>query len=359
MKQLLSGLDLSIVIPVLLLCTISLVTLGSINIDFFKSQFAFFILSCVALLLFSQLDYKVLRFQGKFFYIVSLAILTLLLFIGFESRGAVRWLDIFGFRIQFSEVFKPFLIISFAAFLSERTTSLRTFILTLVFLLPIAFLIFKQPDLGSAIIYGFVVVLTLITYGFSLWWFFIGLVFLGITLPFFYTHLHEYQKQRLLTFFSPSSDPLGTSYNSIQAVIAVGSGMFFGKGFSQGTQSSLRFLPERHTDFIFATLSEDLGFFGSTVLFVCFAYLFYRLYVLFVNCDDTFGKMIVAASLFLLLVQFFVNVGMNIGLLPIVGVTLPFVSYGGSSLLSNFIIVGILCSISKGMGRSRGALEIR
>ncbi len=359
MKQLLSGLDFSIVVPVVLLCMISLVTLASINIDFFKSQAIFFVLSCIALIIFSNIDYRVLRFQGKLFYIVSLVVLILLLFIGFESRGAVRWLDIFGFRIQFSEVFKPFLIVSLAAFLAARDTSFRTFLLTLLLLSPIAFLIFKQPDLGSALIYSFVVLLTLVTYGFSLWYFFIGLILLVISLPIAYTQLHDYQKHRLLTFISPSSDPLGISYNSIQAVIAVGSGMFFGKGFSQGTQSSLRFLPERHTDFIFATLSEDLGFFGSLVLFACFAYLFYRLYMLFVQCDDRFAKMLVAASFFLLLVQFFVNVGMNIGLLPVVGVTLPFVSYGGSSLLSNFIIIGILCSISKGMSKSRGTLEIR
>jgi len=251
------------------------------------------------------------------------------------------------------------LIISLATFITTRDTSFRTLTLIFVFLTPILFLIIKQPDLGSAIIYGLVVVLTLITCGFSLWWFFIGFMGTVISSPFIFSHLHGYQKQRVLTFFAPGSDPLGTSYNSIQAMIAVGSGMFFGKGFSQGTQSSLRFLPERHTDFIFATLSEDLGFFGSLVLFACFAFLFYRLYILFVKCDDPFAKIFVVASFFLLLIQFFVNVGMNIGLLPIVGVTLPFVSYGGSSLLSNFIIIGILCSISKGIDRSRGTLEIR
>lgn len=359
MKQLLSGLDLGIIAPVLLLCAISLVTLFSVNGEFFKSQLIFLILSFIVLLFVSHLDYKLLRFQGKFFYIVSLVILTLLLFIGFESRGAVRWLDVFGFRIQFSEIFKPFLIVSLAAFLTSRDTLFRNFLLTFAFLFPVVFLIFKQPDLGSAIIYGSVTMLTMITYGFSLWYFFLGFVAVLIFLPFLFSRLHDYQKERLFTFITPGKDPLGTSYNAIQAVIAVGSGMFFGKGFSQGTQSSLRFLPERHTDFIFATLSEDLGFFGSLVLFACFAYLFYRIYLLFVQCDDPFAKMLVAASFFLLLIQFFVNVGMNIGLLPVVGVTLPFVSYGGSSLLSNFIVVGILCSVSKGIGKSRGTLEIR
>lgn len=359
MKQLLSGLDLGIIIPILVLTAISLATLFSINVSFFKSQLTFFILSFAALLLFSHIDYKMLRFQGTFFYILSLVVLALLLIVGFESRGAVRWIDIFGFRIQFSEIFKPFLIVSLAAFLITRQVSFRTLVFTLAFLLPIVFLIFKQPDLGSALIFAFVTILTLLIYGFSFWWFLIGALLSGILFPFLFLHLQDYQKQRVLTFFAPGKDPLGTSYNAIQAVIAVGSGMFFGKGFSQGTQSSLRFLPERHTDFIFATLSEDLGFFGAIVLLLCFAFLFYRLYLLFLQCDDPFAKLLTAGAFSLLLVQFFINIGMNIGLLPIVGVTLPFVSYGGSSLLSNFILIGILCSISKGISRSRGTLEIR
>jgi rod shape determining protein RodA len=169
--------------------------------------------------------------------------------------------------------------------------------------------------------------------------------------------LHEYQRQRILTFLDPGKDPLGTSYNVIQSVIAVGSGMLMGRGLGQGTQSGLRFLPERHTDFIFATISEQLGFIGTLIMLVCFAFILYKIYTIFRNSDDKLAKILAAIIFFTFLIQIFVNIGMNIGILPIVGVTLPFVSYGGSSLLSNFIFLGFLSAINK--GRREEILEIR
>ena len=176
--------------------------------------------------------------------------------------------------------------------------------------------------------------------------------------PIFWKFLREYQKQRLLTFFHFNVDPLGTSYNAIQSIIAVGSGMITGRGFGQGTQSTLRFLPERHTDFIFATLSEELGFIGSLVILAAFGFLFYRIYLIYKNSDSSFSKVFSQAAFFLLLVQFFMNIGMNIGIMPIVGVSLPFMSYGGSSLLSSFIFLGFLSSMSKGVD-SKEVLEIK
>ena len=144
----------------------------------------------------------------------------------------------------------------------------------------------------------------------------------------------------------------------MQAVIAVGSGMFLGKGLSQGTQSTLRFLPERHTDFIFATISESLGFVGGVVVILSFLFLFYRIYRIVESTQDEYTKIFCFGAFSLLLIQFFVNIGMNIGLLPIVGITLPFVSYGGSSLLSNFILLGLLQAIGK-ESRNNDFLEIR
>ncbi len=225
-------------------------------------------------------------------------------------------------------------------------------------MVPVILLIFIQPDLGNAVLYLFAFLLTLLVVGFPLYLFVIGLLGIFLTFPLLWHLLRTYQKQRILSFLHPSSDPLGTSYNAVQSVIAVGSGQFLGKGFSEGTQSGLRFLPERHTDFIFATLSEGLGFVGSLVIIAAFAVLLYKIYTIFNNTDDRFCKIFIASSFFLLLLQFFVNVGMNIGLVPIVGVTLPFVSYGGSSLLSNFIILGLLSSIATSR-RERRVLEIR
>jgi rod shape determining protein RodA len=226
-----------------------------------------------------------------------------------------------------------------------------------VFLLPVGFLIALQPDLGNALLYTFSLLCVLIAYGFPLRWFLLGSFPFLLASPLLWKFLHGYQQQRILTFVHPTNDPLGTSYNVTQAVIAVGSGKFIGRGLSEGTQSSLRFLPERHTDFIFATLSEGFGFVGSLVVIVAFVVILFIIYRIYEECDSQFGKLYALGVFFFFLLQFFVNIGMNIGLLPIVGVTLPFVSFGGSSILASFIMLGILSSISS--QKKHQVLEIR
>lgn len=358
-KVLLRDVDLALVIPVCVLVLLSLVTLFSLNIIFLKGQLVLFIASFLIFLFLSQTNYKILKIYTKPIYIFSLFALLLVLILGIESRGAVRWVELFGFRLQFSEVLKPFLAISLAGYLSNiRNLDFKNFLSVFVFLSPIAGLIFFQPDLGNAIIYGLIVLLTLIYLGFP--YKFFGLIFLPVILvaPIFWGFLHDYQKQRLLTFINPSSDPLGTSYNVIQSIIAVGSGMIMGQGIGQGSQSSLRFLPERQTDFIFATISEQLGLIGVIIILVCFGFLLYRILQIFLNTNDRFCKVFCVITFFTFLVQLFVNIGMNVGILPIVGVTLPFVSYGGSSLLSNFIFLAILNSIEKS-AKDNKVLEIR
>ncbi len=351
--------DWQLVVPVGVLLTISLTTLFSIDPGFFRSQLIFVLISIVFFLIFCNIDLKIFQLLKVPVYFISLGCLLFLLFLGFESRGAVRWLDIVGFRIQFSEILKPFLALVLAGFLSERKSlSFGTFLRTLAFLAPVAFLIFRQPDLGSAMIYVLTVLVILILYGFPLFWFGIGgIVVLG-SIPILWQFLHQYQRQRMLTFLHLTHDPLGTSYNAIQAVIAVGSGMFFGKGLGLGTQSALRFLPEKQTDFIFATIAEDLGFVGSAIVVCAFGVLLFRMYVIFMDIDDLYEKIVVMAAFSLILVQFFVNIGMNIGIVPIVGVTLPFVSYGGSSLLSNAILLGMVSGIGS-FARKKHVLEIR
>lgn len=350
--------DWGILTPVLVLATLSLTALFSIDFSLFKSQLMFFIIGIFIFIFFSQMNYKNMRFYSLPIYVFSIISLIILLIIGVETRGSVRWLELFGFGIQFSEILKPFLAISLASYLSSRNSySLRTLILVICFLMPVVILVFWQPDLGNALIYALVVIMTLAVFGFPLKFFFSGLIILSILSPIFWKLLHEYQKQRILTFLNPN-DPLGLSYNAIQAVIAVGSGMLVGRGFGSGTQSGLRFLPERHTDFIFATLSEELGLIGSILIVITFAFLLYKIIAIFQNQEDLFGKTFSIITFSLIFLQFFVNTGMNIGILPIVGITLPFVSYGGSSLFSNFILLGILCSMNKN-DSSRKVLEIR
>ena len=258
--------DWHLILPVLVLVGMSLTTLFSVNIGFFRNQLLFFVLSIVVFFLFTHVDFSLLEDYGKQLYIVSFVGLLILLFLGYEARGAARWLDFFGLRLQFSEIFKPFLAVALSSFLAKREKTGATFGLLLLFLVPLAFLIYKQPDLGSALMYVFATFLTLMLFGYPLWWF--GAMFLGSAalLPIVFRFLHGYQRARILTFLHLTNDPLGSSYNSVQALIAIGSGMFFGKGLGQGTQSVLRFLPEQHTDFIFSTLSEDLGFVGNTPL---------------------------------------------------------------------------------------------
>ncbi|HEX7041914.1 MAG TPA: FtsW/RodA/SpoVE family cell cycle protein [Patescibacteria group bacterium] len=351
--------DWQLVAPVIVLLFISLTTLFSINVVLFRNQILFSFLSLVIFVFFIQVDLSSYEDFAKPIYIVSIIGLIILLFLGIESRGAVRWLTFFGYGIQFSEIFKPFLAVSLASFLAtHKNTTFSTFGKLFLLLFPIVFLIYKQPDLGSALMYIFATLLTLVFFGFPLWWF--GAIFAGILaiIPFIFRFLHDYQKQRILTFLHLTNDPLGTSYNAIQAVIAVGSGMIFGKGLGQGTQSSLRFLPERHTDFMFATLSEDLGFVGGMIVILAFGFLLYRLYKIFRETDNLFEKMFVGATFSLLFIQCFVNIGMNIGILPIVGVPLPFVSYGGSSLISNSIFLALASGIGS-IAKRKSVLEIR
>src|SRR3990167_4011042 len=274
-----SSIDWILMIPVFVLLSVSLVTLLSIDPQIFKNQLLFVGISFIAFLLVTQINPSIFRYYSIPIYIASLILLSTVLVFGSESRGSVRWFEFLGFGIQFSELLKPFLALALASFLASlRDYSFKSFLSVLVFLFPLVILIFLQPDLGNALIYVFVTIGILIIFGFPYKWFFAGFLIWLATLPLFWLVLHDYQRQRVLTFINPGRDPLDTSYNAIQAVIAVGSGMILGKGLGQGTQAGLRFLPEQHTDFIFATISEELGFIGALVVIICFAVIFYRLY---------------------------------------------------------------------------------
>lgn len=353
-----SNIDLGLIVPVVVLVFFSLTTLFSINFVFFRSQLIFLTISLFAFIFFSNVNPHILKFYSTSIYVISVIFLLFVLILGIESRGATRWIEIFGFQIQLSEIIKPFLILSISSFLAKKDLSFKTFFLTFLLLIPIIFLIYKQPDLGNALIFFVVTILTLLFCGFPIWWFAFGFSIFAALIPFLWHILHDYQKQRVLTFLYPGKDPLGASYNAIQSVVAVGSGMLFGKGLGQGTQSGLRFLPERHTDFIFATLSEELGFLGSTILILAMALLLYKIYTISRDSEDKFSKIFCATSFFLILTQAVFNIGMNIGILPIVGVTLPFVSAGGSSILSSFILLGMISSIRRSQ-RNKNILEIK
>ena len=358
-KFAINRLKISLLVPAFVLVGISLATLASIDMLLFRAQLIFLAGAIFAYFIFLNIDYKIFGYFSKYLYIGMVGLLAVLFLIGVEAKGAVRWISFFGVSIQFSEIIKPFFIIFMAYFMSRNDSkSFSKFVQCLLLLFPIFFLTLKQPDLGNAIIYVVVTLFMMLMYGFSLWYFLLVGVVVLVPLPLLFQLLHGYQKARLLSFINTTSDPLGSSYNAIQALISVGSGGFIGKGFSGASQSILKFLPERHTDFIFATISESLGFLGAAVLIAIFGFLLYRMYKISQEVDDTFSYLVVIGFYFLLFIHIFFNIGMNIGLLPIVGITLPFVSYGGSSLLTNFIILGITSSVNFEFRRHH-SIEIR
>lgn len=352
--------DLELLSPILILLLVSLTTLLGLDKALFQNQLVFIVLGLLAFFAFSTLDYRFLKSFMLPFFVVSVMLLLLLIFFGTEARGAVRWFSFFQFRIQVSEVLKPFLLISFASFLTrnEGRITLATFLLSLLFISIVSLPVFLQPDLGNTLVYMLVPFMMLIFFGTPVRWFGILALILLTLSPLLWQVLRDYQRERVLSFLHPTADPLGSSYNLIQAVIAVGSGQFFGRGLGHGTQSQLKFLPERHTDFIFASISENFGFIGGSLVLASFVFLLFRIYKIVREGEDSFGVLFSVGAFSLLLIHMFINVGMNVGILPITGITLPLVSYGGSSLLSTCILLGIINSIGRGRA-FRKTLEIR
>ncbi len=354
----LNRINLSLLLPGILIVLLTLSVFYTIEPAIFKQQLVFLIFSLLAYFVFLSIDYRFFARNVKAIYFVMVGLLLLLFIIGIEARGAVRWIDIFGIRLQFSEVIKPFFVIFIAEYLAKNEKrSFSKFFTSFLLLAPIFFLTLKQPDLGNAMIYLIVLLFMLFSYGFPFRYFAAIFVAAIIPFPLIWNILHDYQRQRLLTFFNPSADPFGASYNVVQSLISVGSGGFFGKGFGHSTQSTLNFLPEHHTDFIFATISESLGFVGSVVLIGLYIFLLYKLYRVALDVRDEFSRLTILGFYFLFLTHVFLNIGMNLGIVPIVGITLPFASYGGSSLLTCFIILAIASSI-KFDSKRRGTLEI-
>ncbi len=337
-----------ILISILLLSGIGGAIIGSVANEVLGSQIVFYFIGLISFFLFSRIDYRIYPGLWKLIYISSLALLSLTLFIGLESRGATRWIPIGPFHLQFSEIFKPLLLVAFSSFLvnQQENNKFRNFIKAIVWIsLPI-FLIFRQPDLGSTIIYAVIFLVLLLVSGVNIKYLLISILCLGLLAPVGWHFLADYQKSRIQTFVSPHTDPLGASYNSIQAKITIGSGMVFGKGLGRGSQSQLSFLPERHTDFVFASFAEETGFIGSTALLCIYFLLIWRVFSIGSKCESDLAKLICAGVGSMLLAQVFINVGMNIGLLPVTGITLPLVSYGGSSIIATMISLGIVENIA-------------
>jgi len=336
--------DWSLFIPIFLISFLGSVTILSVNQAVFVSQLIYLILGLIIFLIVSRVDIRIFESFNRLFYYFSLFFLAIPLFFGVFSRGAVRWIQIGPKTLQPSELVKPLLIIFLAKFWAERKINLQN-LLKCFFLssLPI-FLIFRQPDLGSSLVVVSIVLGIILATEIKFSQITILLVVILVLLPSSWLFLKDYQKLRIVHFFNPNADPLGAGYNVIQAMITVGSGGFWGKGLGRGTQSHLAFLPERHTDFLFASFAEEFGFLGCFGLLLSYYFLWKRILLIASNSEDRFGYFFCLGVFIFLFFQAVVNVGMNLGLMPITGITLPLFSYGGSSLVSTMICLGLVSS---------------
>jgi rod shape determining protein RodA len=282
-------------------------------------------------------------------YCLGLLMLVGVLLFGVSSKGAQRWLDLGITRFQPSELMKLAVPMMVAWYIGRHHLPPRPLHLVIGFaivMLP-TLLIKEQPDLGTSILIASSGVFVLFLSGLS--WHLIGFLSSIVALaawPFWHYGMHDYQKQRVLTFLDPESDPLGSGYHIIQSKIAIGSGGIEGKGWLQGTQSQLEFLPERHTDFIFSVLSEEFGLFGVCVLLSLYLFIIGRGLFIAVNAQEAFGKLLAGSLTLTFFVYIFVNIGMVSGLLPVVGVPLPLISYGGTSMVTLMAAFGIIMSIA-------------
>lgn len=346
---------------VLFICIIGILTIYSATrppLDegehppFYVKQLIWLIIAVVFLFIFVTFDYTKLKNFWLIFYITGVLLLIIVLFTGKTAMGAKRWINLGFFSFQPSEIFKIVSIICLAAFLDNKQSplSVKDTIKTLIIFGIIPFiLIIKQPDLGTAILLFTITFIMIIYKGVPLRLLVLLFSLLIISIFFlweiFWEGLKEYQKNRLIAFIDPSIDPKGIGYNIMQSVITIGSGGLFGKGFLEGTQGPLKFLPERHTDFIFPIFAEEWGFIGCTILLALYLTIFIRLFHTSVIAKDNFGKLLSIGFTSIFVLYFSINIGMTLGIMPVVGIPLPFMSYGGTTLVANFIGIALVINV--------------
>ncbi len=348
--------DWIILTAVLLLSALGLLILYSsgikpsqVNSQIDTSRQIFYVASgLVLLVLASRMDYRVLRNYAMPLYVITLGLLIIVKFFGVQRLGATRWITIGFFQFQPSELAKLVLIIVLAKLFAdnyEKTRYFKYLMLSLAYLVPPLTLLLLQPDLATASVLAAIWLAMIVCTKAKKYWFAVGAAIIVIVIPLTLPFLHGYQRQRIETFFNPTANPTTTGYNVNQAIIAVGSGGWFGQGLNAGSQSQGNFLPSQHTDFIFAVLAEKMGFVGSILVIVLFAVLLIRSVSVVKKSSDRFGGFLIIGITAMLLFHIFINIGMNLGLVPVAGIPLPFISAGGSSMLVSLIGIGIIQSV--------------
>jgi rod shape determining protein RodA len=314
-------------------------------------------IAIVAFTVTAAFDYRWLRTLPWLLYAVSIGLLVLTLAVGTGLGGAQRWVSILhGIQFQFSEISKILMVAVLAAYLAARRDSIRqlwTLIGAGVLVVPPFVLVMVQPDLGTALVFGAILFGMLFLSGASLRWLTVTAGGLLAAMPVLLSALQDYQRRRLLSFLDPLADPLGSGYQVLQSQIAVGSGGLFGKGLTNGSQAGSDFLPVQSTDFAFAVLLEELGFVGGVVVFILFVCLIWRVLLVGWRAENLFAVAFAAGIGSMILFQLLVNVGMIVGIMPVTGIPLPFITHGGASLISVAIGLGFLQSINMRRSESR------
>ncbi|WP_027858876.1 rod shape-determining protein RodA [Marinobacterium jannaschii] len=352
-------LDIWLLLMLALLCGFGLVILysasgqdmGYVSRQAIRMGAGFFVLVVLA-----QLSPRFLARWAPWLYGIGLALLLAVLLFGVGAKGAQRWIALPGFRFQPSEIMKLVLPMTIAWYLASRPLppSLKHTLISLLMVAIPTVMIMKQPDLGTSLLIAASGIFVLLFSGIRWRYIFGALAVAGAALPGLWAVMKDYQKQRVLTFLDPESDPLGSGWNIIQSKIAIGSGGVTGKGWLDGTQSQLDFLPESHTDFIIAVIAEELGLTGVVLLLLLYLCIIARGLLIAAQAQDGFGRLLAGSVILTFFVYVLVNMGMVSGLLPVVGVPLPMVSYGGTSIVTLMAGFGILMSV-----RSHRAMLLR
>lgn len=367
--KMLRYLDVPMLLIVMALGAISYMAILSAKFnepDYAEKQLIFYGVGFAVIIVSLLIDYRRIARLSYWFYGLGIVLLIFVFILGDDAKGAQRWFELGPLRFQPSELMKIFIIFTLAKVLSDskeiRIKSWKTIVKTaVIFLIPFA-LIVKQPDLGTALVFLGIIASMLLVAGLD-WRVIMALVLVAalmigsifwlyfFQMPILEKILDDHQIERIATFIDPTADVSDDSWQVTQGMIAIGSGQLLGKGFNEGTQTKGRWIPESHNDFVFAVIAEEFGFVGASVLLCLFIYLIYRMVTIALSAQDFYGAYFVAGVIGMMVFQVFQNIGMTVGLMPVTGLSLPFISYGGSSLITNMIAVGFVLNI--GMRRKK------
>jgi rod shape determining protein RodA len=347
--------DWIIFVAAILLLVFSVATIYSTTFDLTNrgseafQQAMFAILGIIFLIIFANIDYRIFKNFSGVLYIITIIMLISVEFIGTTQYGATRWINIGFFQFQPSELAKVFMILILAKFFSENVSEMsdpRTILKSMVYVGIPTVLVAMQPDLGTALVFLIIWGSMFLVSNAKKIYLFVLATAAAILSPIVYKFfLQDYQRERILTFLNPAADPMNTGWNVNQAIIAIGSGQFWGRGLGHGPQSQLNFVPFKHTDFVFAAIAEEMGFVGALAVILLFAVILYRSIWIAKVSRDYFGMYVATGIFALLFFHVFINIGMNLGIMPVTGIPLPLVSNGGTSVVIMMISLGMLESI--------------